>query len=166
MSRGRTATKCLKSILLLVCSLLPCAAAQERGRFGVGFSAGLPRPLAAISLKVDVTDAAALEAIVGPAGSLSTYGLKAAYSFVLEPGYRVYAFGVGLLGPEGFAEAPQTLLTVGGGVGLEFSYLTLYGGDPARVPPLWANLDLGLANRGLLNEGLSIYFSSSFSFRF
>lgn len=155
-----------KLLPLLICALLTCATAQERGRFGVGLSTGVPRPLVAISLSADLTDTASLTGIVGPFGSLSSYGLKASYSFVLEPNYRVYGYGLGLLGPEGFGEAPPTVLTFGGGAGLEFSYLTLFGGDSARVPPLWATLDLGLVNRSLLGEGLSVYFGSGFSFRF
>jgi len=149
--------------VLFGCWLLTCAAAQERGRFRVGFSTGIPRPLAAVSLSADLTDAVALTSIIGPFGSLSSYGLKASYSFVL-PSYRVYTYG-GLFGPEGFGETPPSVLTLGGGAGLEFAYLT-FGGDPARVPPLWTNLDIGLANRSLFGEELSIYFGSGFSSSF
>lgn len=148
-----------------MCGLLTCAAAQERGRFGVGLSTGVPRPLLALSLSADLTDTVALTGIVGPFRALSSYGLKASYSFVLEPSYRIYAYGLGLLGSDGFTGAPATL-TFGSGGGLEFSYLILFGGDRARVPLLWAILDLGLVNRSLLGEGLSVYFGSRFSFRF
>ncbi len=103
---------CFKAVaVLLGCWLLTCAAAQERDRFGIGFSTGIPRPLAAVSLSADLTDAR-----------------RECRARVRLP--------------------------------------TLFGGAPARVPPLWTNLDIGLINRSLLGEGLSIYFGSGFSFRF
>ena len=154
---------------LLLFTVLPFGTAQERGRFGVGFYTALPRPLAAITLKADVTDALSVEGVVGPLGTLSTYGLKASYSFVFRPAYRIYGFGTGLLGsdPGYYADYfgdPVTVLTVGGGAGIEFSYAALFGTDSAL--PIWANLDLGFASRSLAGPGVSIYFGSGVSFRF
>lgn len=161
-----------RTVFVLVLTLLvslPLGAAQERERFGVGFYNALPRPLLAMALKADVTEALALEGLVSPLGTLSSYGLKASYSFVFEPAYRVYGFGTGLLGPDPTYYAdyfgdPFIIFAFGGGVGLEFSYAALFGN--ASALPIWANFDLGLANRGVSGTGLSIYFGSGISFRF
>ncbi len=158
---------CVLAALLF--AVLPFGSAQERGRLGVGFYSAFPRPLLAISLKADLTDALALEGIVSPLGELSAYGLKASYSFVFEPAYRVYGFGTGLFGPDPVYYAayfgdPFTVFTFGGGVGLEFSYAALFG--TAASLPIWANFDLGLASRSLTGTGVSVYFGSGVSFRF
>ncbi len=154
------------AFLLLLFGLLlapvQTAAAQEeepepplRGELPVGIGVQYAAPAFGISGMYDVTDQISVQAVFGFFGGLQMYSGRGLYHFNQQEAYNIYGFGtVGA-----WRYSTTSVLGVGGGAGLEYSWQQLF--DSAEIPPLFGNIEIGFVH---LSDDFSGYTFSSLTY--
>ena len=112
----------------------------QSGPFGVGM--GSSWPAYGISGTYRVSDTITAEAILGLLGTVQSVAGRGWYRFKQDPAYDLYGFATAGLFRYDYVVATESVLGLGGGVGVELSWAKIL--DKPDFPPIYSNVDLGL----------------------
>ncbi len=129
------------------------ADALERGKYGLGVQS--THRAWGFSGMYDVDEDVSLQAVIGSFGRAHAYVARGLYRFRREEAWNAYGYGmVGIWTHRHPVHGRDTAPGLGAGVGLEYDWRDL----KANLPPLFWNVEIGLAATGLDHHDISTVF--------